>query len=277
MKNKSDLSAEGVLNLFVDDEISLRLYEDTRPWNYEIGGVQKGLVLVHNGVEIIGEGAGFGVPIAKYRDKTFFPGSGCIQRIDANKVVKTFTLNTISTKKIGERHLPDTIYHKVHRLFTKLYLDFNEVRPLFDAIIKLRRSAGVTTEFIQTHPRGRVRTVYELKEDIISVEMNFNCLASGLEQLIVLNEQGADWFYCYRDSEGKTLSGRQIGAWDEVTADEASIISDEAGICFHVKRKNGSQLMRGWEKVEGSLSWAGLNYILPDVNRFDYDIRLGSI
>ena len=62
--------------------LALRVYVDNMPTNFEISDIHKGLILLESGKELIEEGAGFGLPVAKYGDKSIFPGSAYIEIID---------------------------------------------------------------------------------------------------------------------------------------------------------------------------------------------------
>ena len=59
----------------ISDSLSIHIYSDTKPRNAFIYDLQKGLTLICKGVEMVGEGTGFGVPVLVYSDETYFSGS----------------------------------------------------------------------------------------------------------------------------------------------------------------------------------------------------------
>ncbi|HYA22380.1 MAG TPA: hypothetical protein VEG31_04350, partial [Thermoproteota archaeon] len=54
--------------------LALRIYSDNRPHNLKIAELQKGLILVHDEEELVGEGSGFGVPVLLCSGETYFSG-----------------------------------------------------------------------------------------------------------------------------------------------------------------------------------------------------------
>ena len=85
----------------------------------------------------------------------------------------------------------------------------------------------------------------------------------SLTEVIVMNEQGAHFFDQYRDSSGARLSGKEIGCWDEVTAEEASFASSTHRVAFNLPQVPGARLFRGRELIGSRLAWAGFGYSFP--------------
>ena len=147
--------------------LAVRVYPDRRPGNLEIAGIHKALVLLRGDEELVEEGAGFGLPVAKYRDKTLFPGSATLAVLPGTPptVVKTYMMDAVSVKSLGGARISDAVYHPLHRVFSFLYLHLGSLRPIFDSIIELRSAAGVRTSFEPAEPRGEVEVTYTLHPD----------------------------------------------------------------------------------------------------------------
>ena len=104
----------------ISDSLSLRVYSNTNPQYMKIADLQKGLILLCNGTDVIGEGTGFGVPIAKYSDETVFSGSSSLYVRRQGNVVeirKEFLMD------LGARDR-----------FRNLKLENPRIRTLFDNI-----------------------------------------------------------------------------------------------------------------------------------------------
>ena len=117
---------------------------------------------------------------------------------------------------------------------------------------------------------------YEICPEVINVSADFSDLTlDGCEELLVLNEQGANTFDKYNDANGLKLDGAKIGGWDIVTAKQAFMLSSEKQISFCLTKTHRAKLFRGWENTKRRFSWAGLNYSLePTRGNFSYSIYL---
>jgi hypothetical protein len=266
------------ITVHLTNRLSVRLYEDSRPQCLETASLQKGLVLMLDNQEVIEEGMGFGLPIAKYHDKTYFSSTAnvSIQKNQSTYIIKKrFVLDAISRKKFWRAtYIDDDVYSLVRKTFAKLYLKHKNISPFFNSIMELRNVAKIQTEFQKVKRRGNVTVTYEIQPENINVNADFSDLTlEGCEEVLVLNEQGADVFDRYADSNGLELVGGKIGGWDPVTANQAFMLSSEKQISFCLKKNSGAGLFRGWENTKRRFSWVGLNYSLsPSRGIFDYSI-----
>jgi hypothetical protein len=142
--------------------------------------------------------------------------------------------------------------------------------------MELRELANIKTEFITVKPRGTVTVEYRLQPTGINIEANFSKITlNKCCEVLVLNEQGSGVFQKYTDSNGLHLFGNKIGAWETVTADQATLQSAKEQISFTLQSDVGATLFRGWERTRNRFSWAGLSYSMrPNNGTFNYSIIL---
>lgn len=264
----------------LSDRLAVKLYKDCRPNCLETGALQKGLVLLIDGRELIEEGMGFGVPIVRYEDKTFFSSAAdvSIRKVGSGSILtKVFSLDTVSLKKFGQAsYIDDGLYSSLRKKFQMLYLKHKKLAPIFNKAMELRDLANIKTEFVTIKPRGTITVTYHCQPTSININIDFsNITLKKCIEFIVLNEQGSSVFKRYVDSNGLTLLGNKIGAWEEVTAKRASLQSGKRGVSFTLQKEAGVQLLRGWEQTRKRFSWAGLSYsMVPNRGIFTYAIGL---
>lgn len=262
----------------LSDALSVRLYPDHRPSHLETSPLHKGLVLLYRGKEVIEEGVGFGVPVVKYVDKTYFPGQAAVFSPDDYVLTKVYTLNMISLKKLGAGgYIDDRLYSVLQKNFERLYLQ-KKLKGLFNKVMEVRDALKVSTEFQVVKPRGKVTVTYRCHPNRIDVHADFTALSLvGCRELLMLNEQGSSYLPKYTDSNGAILMGNQIGAWDMVKAGFASLQSINGVPGFSVSSQPRSLLFRGYERTRKRFSWAGLSYsIQPKSSEFNYTVDLSS-
>ena len=72
--------------------------------------------------------------------------------------------------------------------------------------------------------------------------------------------------------------GKEIGCWDEITAQEASFISSSHAVAFTLNQVSGAKLYRGRELIGSRLSWSGFGYSIPaQFEHFRYQVKIGRI
>lgn len=264
----------------LDSLVSCRLYEDTRPHCLEITPLQKGLVLIFKGEELIEEGAGFGVPVAIYEDEPYFSSTAKCSVLDEGKrrvLVKSFVMDTVSRKRIWKAdYMNGGNYRFFHRVFHEVYARNSLITPFFSKLIELTKLFGVNTEFVKVPPRGIVEVRYTCSPSSIEIEASFDHVEKrGCRELVLLNEQGASFFRKYADSNGLTLWDGNVGAWMPVNANEAFLSNVEGTLAFSLRKKHESTLFRGREKIRNRYSWVGLGYrVHPETSTLSYNITL---
>ena len=277
----NSINLEKPITMPLCNGLSVRLYADSRPHCLETAALQKGLVLLHDQEELIEEGLGFGVPIAKYHDKTYFSTCAEVKFREDNSGVtlqKRYLLDSISKKVWRGSHIDDEFYSSWRKRFSKLYLNHKELAPVFNWLMEVREFAKIKTEFVRIESKGEVIVNYQVKPAKIDIDVDFSNLAlNGCEELLILNEQGSTSFDTYLDSDGLKLVGHRIGGWGIVSAKQALFQSSKRQVSFSISRIRGATLVRGWERTKNRFSWAGLSYSLPPRTKtFGYSIEVTS-
>jgi hypothetical protein len=267
----------------VSDSVALEIHSDTKPHNMKIANLQKGLILLYKGVEVIGEGTGFGVPIAKYMDETVFSGSSSLHVRTFENIVeiqKEFVMDLVTRDTLRNLKLENPKIRTLLDYISTLYKKQYQSHVLFSRSILLARSLlfkfGIKSTFKRGTQKGVVVVKYTIERNRVLVSIDFSLLErTNLGKIFVLNEQGAQFFRTYSDSESLLLNDEEIGAWNDVTSQSAKITNQQEKIGFCLKNIKGTKLRRGRELIMGSLDWIGLDYELgAEYSNFEYEIEV---
>ena len=118
--------------------------------------------------------------------------------------------------------------------------------------MELRDLANIKTEFITVKPRGTVTISYHCQPTAINIQADFSKVTlNKCREVLVLNEQGSSVFQKYVDSRGLNLLGRKIGAWETVTANQASLQSAKGQISFSLQNLEAPRFL-GAGSAQGS-------------------------
>jgi len=260
----------------ISEKLEVKLYHDSRPNRMEIADLQKGLVLELDSKEIIGEGIGFGAPVVIYEDDVFFSKTARLVNVGPKNITKIFRMDSISRIDFRGHIFGGSIYKKYYDIVSRLYMETKWSQPLFRIFMALKRSLGFKTRFISVEERGSVRVQFKFIPHKILVNVDLTGLkTSRCKEILILNEQDAKSFNRFSDSNGANQDVDQMGAWEEVKSESATL--EGTGVKFTIDRQAGVKLFRGREEVPGRLSWIGFAYSLqPTVKKFDYIIQILS-
>jgi hypothetical protein len=121
---------------------------------------------------------------------------------------------------------------------------------------------------------GIVRVLYTIRSENIHIKVDTSRVRKNCT-IILINEQGANYFDKYSDTSGLSLKGDAIGTWDEAFTDEATFVDTSHKLEFTLHKVKGARMFRGRELVSGSLAWARLAYDIMNITDFSYNIRVG--
>lgn len=257
--------------------ISLRIHHDSQPRVGKVADLQKGLILLYKKAELVGEGLGFGVPIVKSMDETYFSGSARLRLAKDSGVFlvrKEFTLDMIERNEFASVRLENRRLRAIFRFVGDSYQKHRQLQHLTPKT--LAHKASYKAKFLKVDPVGSVLVDYTIDGTHVHVRADFGSLRTNLlKGLFMLNEQAGTCFRRYSDADGLELLDNDIGAWYPIKADSACLTDDQGRIGFRLHRVNGAVLRRGREYLKGSLDWVGLDYELERKKRFfKYDVEI---
>jgi hypothetical protein len=271
MRSVTEFTAE------LSKSVALRVYSNTRPYNLKIAGLQKGLVFVHEGAEQVGEGGGFGLPILIYQDETYFSGLSAVsagRKGSVTWIQKAYLMDHVNRTKFKNVSLHSAKARIVMKQLAALYRKNKFLQ--FLALRELSLSLGVESVYLKKAPVGRLVVNYEIAGQTVNVTVDCSQInRKGLEKIVVLNEQSANFFRIYQDSnETQTIDG-QIPSWERVTSEWACLMNPDRRIGYRLWDIENGLLHRGRETLPNFLDWAGLDYeFLPQKDFFEYKIQL---
>jgi hypothetical protein len=254
------------------------------PSGYPTDSLAKGLTLECNGIDLSEEGVGFGVPVIKLGRVAVFPGAAretfrdparqlfCVEYVmDLRELL---AMPGLSLMRNRPANFLKEIAGELHRAYPW-------ARAALDAVSRrARRSIGIRTIFRRGRRVGVVRVEYRF--DPARRELRMAVDSSGIQaanpaEVILMNEQGANYFDLYADSDGALLSGREICAWAPVAAARARFIDAAHDVGFAARKAPGARLYRGRELAPGRLAWAGFAYrVLPGRELFHCSVVVGG-
>lgn len=225
------------------------------------------------------EGVGFGLPVIKLGLQPVFPGSWSmvVGKDKGNFLINAdFEMNLKAGVASRGKIIDQSLLYLARDTFSKIHREHPRFRNWISVSSRmLKKKLDLEEIFTEVPNVGFVRASYLISASHIDVELRFPRV-EGCTELIALNEQGANWFDTYQDSDGLVLKGEEIGSWNRIEANYASFVDPSDDLVFTLKRVDGARMFRGRERAADSLAWSGLAYVLPpDVEKFAYSIELG--
>jgi hypothetical protein len=254
--------------------------------DFPTGHLQKGLLLLDHDQDLSEEGVGFGVPVLMRGMQTIFPGA--IQLVASKSgplllVQAIYKLNL--EEKIGKptyKKIENKLLYTIKDFLAALIRRFSFLRGLLTGASNLfRKVFGWETLYEESDFSAEVQMTYAIDQQAGVVDISMDKLESkisGITEVIIMNEQGANEFDYYLDSTGTSLRGKEIGCWDEITAQEASFVNLAHSVAFTLSQVRGAKLYRGRELIGSRLAWSGFGYSFPaQFDHFRFRLKIERI
>ena len=210
------------LSMDLGNGLAVQAYKDTRPHVGKIMTVQKGLVLVQDGDELVEEGYGFGAPILIYQGQQYLSQHAEVEQSpDRRQIVKRFQMDTIDT-----------------------WTEF--LRP----------------KYRPTPSLGTVVFTYTVASPgVLEVAADFTGLRVEPELAYLSNEQGAIPFTLYSDSAGdQRYFADYVDQWQPASAPRTCFTAEKRRVRFCVETEPGQAKYVGRERYI-QYRWAGVFWL----------------
>jgi hypothetical protein len=268
------------LNIPTIPGLSLNFGDPLSDQKYPTARLQKGFILLDEGVELTEEAVGFGVPVVKRGLQTMFPGDVAMTWLKEGStwvVTAKFKLNLVERiSGSGNGAVGDRSFYAVKDFLAEVIRRYPFFRSLLTSISSiLRRLFNWKTTYAEEATSAAVKIIYTIEAGTgrTMVDIDLSGLPPDLTEVVVMNEQGAHAFDRYQDSSGNHFQGEEVGCWDLVDAEEAWFESSHRKIAFKLRQVKGVQLFRGRELVGSRLAWAGFGYTFPpSIQRLKYEL-----
>lgn len=262
------------LQLFkLNNNIAFGFFNEIRDIFGDSSELQKGLIIFFGTNPICGEGVGFGVPIVEYPNNTIFSTTAKFE--NKNGVfVKCFSMDSFSIKIWRNKKIKNRLYHIIQRKLANKYKKNPRIRLLLTYLIKLQTLFGIKSSYQRIYSKGVIKVRYFFEKKKIRIYVDSSGLTDkNYKRLLILNEQSSD-FNLYKDKFG-ILRTIDIGAWEEINSEWASLTNETLKLTFCMKNITGTKLYRGRELIKPRLDWSGFCYSVPYSKKvFEYIINI---
>jgi hypothetical protein len=275
------------INIPLFNELSLKI-ADASPsqGKYPTATLQKGLRLYHKDLDLTEEGVGLGVPVIKQGLKTIFPGDIELSGQGNNskwEITAHFKLNLEEkVGKKGEEAVKIGLIYKMQNWLAAIYRSNPSSRQILTLLSNsIRQLFRWETQYSKSINDFEVKITYIINTQTGSVKVSAdttNLPRDLITEIVLMNEQGANYFDHYSDSYGVCFAGKEISQWQEVFAESATFLCGTHKIAFSVKQIEGAKLFRGRELVKSRLAWSGFGYSIPlSANEFNYEVKIEMV